>query len=374
MPKLLQPGPQPPAVELGSDSAEEEDLDSAIALQEDVDDLGFFLPPKGDDLGDSLRAYSRWFESKATRRRRRFELQRQKLVVPGDWMAAAKPALKAHLRKGVPPELRREVWWSILGCEARRKRAPCSYAEYLAKELDCKTSIVIENDLKRTFPGHGKFRTAAGRGELRNVLHAFAILSPRVQYCQGLNFIAALLLVVQGDEERAFWALACSVESLGVEGYYTDGMTLLRADMDVLSSVLMQKCPKVGKAFRKHGIELISICSEWFITWFAKCLPVPTIMRVWDTLFFEGYKVLFRVALGVFKRAEPEVLQCNSFDAIMESAKSWPRSMVEHNELLIASFRGLPRLRRRDLLQARDAAISKVEREDEERRQRRSGR
>lgn len=373
MPHLAQSGQRPPAVDIVDDDAEEEEnLDGVIGLREEVDDLGFFLPPEGDDFGESLRAYARWFEPKAKRRRRRFEVQRQKLAVPGDWMALMKKkALKNYLRKGVPAEHRREVWWSILGCEARRQQASYSYAEYLAKELDPKIAVVIENDLKRTFPGHSKFRTAAGRGELRNVLSAFANYSPRVQYCQGLNFIAALLLVVQGDEERAFWALACGVESLGVEGYYTEGMTLLRADMDVLTSSLMQKCPKVGNNFQKQSVELISICSEWFITWFAKCLPVPTILRVWDTLFFEGYKVLFRVALGVFKRAEPEVLQCNSFDAIMERAKSWPRRMVEHNELLRASFRGMPRLRRRDLQQARDIAMCKIEREDAERQQRR---
>jgi len=185
-----------------------------------------------------------------------------------------------------------------------------------------------------------------------------------VQYCQGLNFIAALLLVVFLDEERAFWALVCAIDGLGVEGYYTEGMALLRADMRVLASVLEQKCPKIARTFKQQNVELLSICSEWYITWFAKSLPGSTILRVWDTLFFEGFKVLFRVALGVFKRAEAEVLQCATFDNIMEKAKSWPRSMLEHNELLKTSFRGVRTLRRRDLVRARDDALCSIERED----------
>uniref|UniRef100_A0A7S4QG78 Rab-GAP TBC domain-containing protein n=1 Tax=Alexandrium monilatum TaxID=311494 RepID=A0A7S4QG78_9DINO len=287
---------------------------------EEFDDLGFALPPQGDAVGESARAYAQRFEPKAMRRRLRFEARLQKLPSPTNWAAMPKSALKGLLRKGLPSEHRREVWWSVLGCDARRQRSPEAYACYVQGTLRTRTTEEIERDLQRTFPNHRRFRTENGRGELRNVLRAFASHSPRVQYCQGLNFIAALLLVIFHDEERAFWAMVCAVESLGVEGYYTEGMALLRADMCVLTSVLEQKCPKVAHVFKEEGVDLTAICSEWYITWFARCLPGSTILRVWDTLFFEGFKVLFRIALGIFKRAESEVLQNARFDAIMEKA------------------------------------------------------
>ena len=49
-------------------------------------------------------------------------------------------------------------------------------------------------------------------------------------------------------EERAFWTLVCAFDALGVEGYYTDRMVLLRADMQVLQAFMKMKCPKVAKA------------------------------------------------------------------------------------------------------------------------------
>lgn len=349
------------------------DKDPKLARREVFDDHGFVLPPEGDTVGDSSRAYARWFQPKAQRRSRRFESQRKSLIQPGLWTALPKSALKALLRKGVPTEHRREVWWSVLGCEARRKRSLRSYAQYLeaANEvLIVKTAEEIDRDLQRTYPNHQKFRELAGQAELRNVLRAFAHHSPRVQYCQGLNYIAALMLIVFVEEETAFWGLVCAVEALGAESYYTEGMTLLRADMYALAGVLEQQCPKVAKAFAANKIELISICSEWFITWFAKSLPVPTILRVWDTLFFEGFKILFRVALGVFKLVESEIVSCTSFEDIMERAKDWPRCMVNHNELLKASFKGVPGLRRKDLLRTRDTALCRVEREDVEKQRR----
>merc|ERR1712151_1191299 len=109
------------------------------------------------------------------------------------------------------------------------------------------------------------------------------------------------------------------------------------------------------------GVDLTSICSEWYITWFARCLPIASVMRVWDTLFFEGYKILFRVGIGVFKVAEKDVLRCPNFETIMERAKSWPATMVQHNQLLKTSFKGLPRFHRRDLVQARERALTGIE-------------
>merc|ERR550525_1077915 len=119
---------------------------------------------------------------------------------------------------------------------------------------------------------------------------------------------------------------------------------------------------------RENEVQLNSICTEWYITWYAKTLPILTVLRVWDTLFFEGFKVLFRVAVGVFKRAEPEVRQCRNFEEIMGRAKTWPRCMVEHNELLKVSFKGVPALRRKDLNKAREDIFLRIEHEEEQNR------
>jgi len=344
--------------------------EETLGATPNFDELGFVVP-EGDAISDSARAYARGFEPKARRRLQRFEAQRQKLAAPGQWMEGAKKAaLKTLLRKGVPGEHRGEVWWSILGCEARRTKAPRSYQEYVAENLDSKVSESIVRDLTRTYPNHRKFRSPAGRDELHRVLHAFARHAPRICYCQGLNFIAALFLIVLNDEERAFWALACAMESLGVEGYYVDHMALLRADMRVLDEVLALRCPKTSRCLQTQKVDLTSICSEWYLTWFAKCMPVSTTLRVWDALFFEGFKVLFRVSVGIFKRVEAEILGCPGFDQIMEKAKLWPRRQVEHNELLKVSFQSVQPLRRRDLVQARDNALFLVECEDRDRQSR----
>lgn len=358
-------------VVLSSDTAgcTDEERGGTDAEDATYDDLGFVLPPALSAECKTRRAYSDWFLPKAQRRLRRFETQRQKLATPGKWTEIPKSTLKTLIRKGLPPQHRAEVWWNILGCDERQSSNPGLYEQCLNEALVRRTNEDIEKDLMRTFPNNKTFRTEAGRAQLRNVLHAYAYHTPRVQYCQGLNFIAGLFLLVFLHEEKAFWGLVCAIDRLGVEGYYVQGMTLLRADMRVLFSMMTKKCPKVAKRFQDNNIDLLTICSSWYITWFSKCLPVSTIFRVWDSLFFEGYKILFRVAIAVFKRAEREVLKYTNFEDIMENAKMWPSSMEHHNELLKTSFIAIP-LRRRDLIQARDHALLAVEREDEAQRQR----
>ena len=40
---------------------------------------------------------------------------------------------------------------------------------------------------------------------------------------------------------------------------------------------------------------------SWFSSLFCTALPAETAVRIWDVLFLEGPKILFRVALALFK-------------------------------------------------------------------------
>jgi hypothetical protein len=46
--------------------------------------------------------------------------------------------------------------------------------------------------------------TREGQSELQNVLLGVAYCLPDVSYCQGMNFIAAVLIAVMDSEEKAF--------------------------------------------------------------------------------------------------------------------------------------------------------------------------
>ena len=47
----------------------------------------------------------------------------------------------------------------------------------------------------RTFPSHPYFTHQHGQKTLHNVLHAYAVSDKDVGYCQGLSFVAGIILM-----------------------------------------------------------------------------------------------------------------------------------------------------------------------------------
>lgn len=51
----------------------------------------------------------------------------------------------------------------------------------------------------------------------------------------------------------------------------------------------------------RAGLPYAVIASKWFICIFAEVLPAETVLRIWDCVFSEGYKVFFIVFPKHFK-------------------------------------------------------------------------
>ena len=46
-----------------------------------------------------------------------------------------------------------------------------------------------------------------------------------------------------------------------------------------------------------------------------------TVLRIWDCLFYEGSKILFRVALTLLSRFQSELLKCKDMPAVIDCFK-----------------------------------------------------
>lgn len=61
---------------------------------------------------------------------------------------------------------------------------------------------------------------------------------------QGLNYVAALLLLVMRTEEDAFWMLAVLLENVLVSDCYTDNLSGCHVEQRVFKDLLAKKCPR----------------------------------------------------------------------------------------------------------------------------------
>lgn len=146
----------------------------------------------------------------------------------------------------------------------------------------------IRIDLPRTFPENIFFESI--RTPLFNVLIAYANHNKEIGYCQGLNYIAGLILLVTKNEEWTFWLLKVLVEKI-ISSYHTKTMVGLITDIAVLRELLMERVPDVCEHLERCGLPCAVITTKWFICMFAEVLPIETVLRIWDCLFHEGSKV-----------------------------------------------------------------------------------
>jgi hypothetical protein len=123
------------------------------------------------------------------------------------------------LLQGVPPFLRPHVW--MHGSGAAIKRASLGREHFdgsTVAALSCADQRHIKQidlDVGRTFPEHPFFRKEEGLAKLRTVLIAYAGHNPDIGYCQSMNYIAGLLiLVMDRDPEDAFWVLVTLLDGV----------------------------------------------------------------------------------------------------------------------------------------------------------------
>ena len=261
------------------------------------------------------------------------------------------------IRKGIPPAWRGEAWFFYAGGHAYLQKNPNLYDELVAQSKTSKLPAhdreAIERDLHRTFPENVHFKTPCndkptsptGNGEktlvssLRRVLHATALHSPRIGYCQSLNFLAGLLLLFL-PEEKSFWLLHI-VTTQHLPGTHEISLEGANVDLWVLMLALKESMPsvweKVGGEVNTTTTRLppISLCTtSWFMSLFIGTLPMESVLRVWDVLFYEGSCTLFRVAIAIFKLGEQEIKDISDPMEIFQVVQQLPRRMLDIGTLL----------------------------------------
>nr|XP_021544791.1 growth hormone-regulated TBC protein 1 [Neomonachus schauinslandi] len=141
---------------------------------------------------------------------------------------------------------------------------------------------------------------------------------------QGMNFIAGYLILITKSEEESFWLLEALVGRI-LPDYYSPAMLGLQTDQEVLGELVRTKLPAVAALMDGHGVLWTLVVSRWFICLFVDILPMETVLRIWDCLFNEGSKIIFRVALTLIKQHQAFILEATSVADICERFKEITR-------------------------------------------------
>ncbi|CAE8591215.1 unnamed protein product, partial [Polarella glacialis] len=242
-------------------------------------------------------------------------------------LAAAVPPLPA----GVLP--RRRLWRQLflgaldLGSGGGKSLQAYRHLASQRGEADAE----IQRDVGRTFPECFDMTSTEA---LFRVLRAVAHRMEDIGYCQGMNFIAGIILrVFGGGREEAMQALVyqCVLSMLlrhGMNQYFGEGFPKLRLSCLQLDCLVEAYMPDLSALFDGFNLSAEFYATQWFLTIFSYSLPFPHVLRIWDQFLCRGMKFVHRVALALLKEARPALLGA-SFDVAIQRL----RCIGQHSEL-----------------------------------------
>lgn len=285
------------------------------------------------------------------------------------------PILQSMVYAGVPHYLRGRAWAHLIGLRAYREShspQPGFYGELRSRGKHTKWGNQIDLDLPRTFCGHLLFRekgeissefgkswsnfgenssengndskfAGVPRGQklLSHVLNAYAFYNEKVGYCQGMSFLAAMLLMVmEGEEEKVFWSLCAIMDSQGgrLVSYYEPGMAGVLEDVNILRKLILLEMPQLYQHFEKVGVDASFFATRWFLSFFTDMSHWSSVLRLWDLYMLQGHFALFRFALAILKANLTDLLSLKSCETLFPFLLNLPYNNLTPS-LLLAVYR-----------------------------------
>ncbi|XP_044154031.1 TBC1 domain family member 1 isoform X2 [Bufo gargarizans] len=236
--------------------------------------------------------------------------------------------IHAAVGQGVPRHHRGEIWKFLAEQYQLRHQVPnrspvkdVPYKELLKQLTTQQHAILI--DLGRTFPTHPYFSAQLGAGQLSlyNILKAYSLLDPEVGYCQGLSFVAGVLLLHMSEED-AFKLLKFLMYDMGLRKQYRPDMVTLQIQMYQLSRLLHDYHRDLYNHLEEYEIGPSLYAAPWFLTMFASQFPLGFVARVFDMIYLQGSEVIFKVALSLLGSHKPLILQQENLESIVDFIKN----------------------------------------------------
>ncbi|XP_063305486.1 TBC1 domain family member 2B [Pelobates fuscus] len=254
------------------------------------------------------------------------------------------PELKGLVRNGIPHMHRSKMWKWFINIHIKKLKdgVPPGYFQTLlqnALEKQNPASKQIELDLMRTLPNNKHYTSPTSEGiqKLRNVLLAYSWRNPDIGYCQGLNRLAAIALLYL-DQEDAFWCLVTIVEIFMPRDYYTKTLQGSQVDQRVFKDLMSEKLPRLSAHFEQYKVDYTLITFNWFLVVFVDSVVSDIFFRIWDSFLYEGSKVMFRFALGLFKYKEEDILKLQDSMSIFKYLRYFSRTILDARKLSNMAF------------------------------------
>jgi hypothetical protein len=215
------------------------------------------------------------------------------------------------------------IWKIILGYSKVKKDYNYKKVlEQVKKSLpENNAKDIISLDVKRTNFEKDK---EENREKIGNILRCLSKCCPDVNYSQGMNFIAAFLIMINGDEEESFYLFLSLLLTSDYGNLFMKDLANLKSYFYVFERILDILLPELYNHLKMNNIKVSFFISPWFITLFTdtylniKNRENPKVlMRIWDLFLFSGCKSILKVGISLLKNFEEKIMTL-SFEELLK--------------------------------------------------------
>ena len=172
-------------------------------------------------------------------------------------------------------------------------------------------------DVYRTFASIGKFNQdpMTGNNKLYNLLKAYSLINYDVKYMQGMNFIAAMILMaLDEDESVAFYVFSKVLEKDNWSKLYLADTPKLYTMTDIIRQYIKKDLVELDKTIAKYDIYLESLFASAFMTIFSNLISLENALKVLDWYILDGEQTVIDIMKYMIKSKEKELCAMDCWD------------------------------------------------------------
>ena len=203
---------------------------------------------------------------------------------------------------------------------------------YLKSQPSEENTYKINKDLPRTCIGNTDFKIdpTSGNNQLYNVLLAYANYDKEIGYCQGMNFIVALLIKHLENEEDAFYCMVHIMKCHDWRACYDMSTSKQVKLIEFLECVLETAWPEVYQHIMTEiEISLVPVFASLISTIFIYDSPESVSTHIFDVFLLDGESAIFTLLLKMIELKEETIMNTYEHDLLKYIRSVMSRECLE---------------------------------------------
>ncbi|CAI2382423.1 unnamed protein product [Moneuplotes crassus] len=192
-------------------------------------------------------------------------------------------------------------------------------------------------DINRTFGDNEMINREEFLKKLLRILVSYSKRNSTVGYCQGMNFLAGMIVRVVHNEEQAFWIMCSLLENILPLDYFSL-MTEVLVDQKVLVVLIQKKLKKLFNHLKANGVDFPLITFQWFVCLLSCTVEQEIAETIWDLIFLHGSSAIFWASLAILEIMSSELMKHTDFSEMYITMETRTKEVIKDPEMILKHY------------------------------------